>query len=858
MTCINVSIFLNDTLFTETCTVRIQALCIDGRNICLSSQGTTSTKQTATTTSTTASSTPETTKITETTTTGSTTARSTAETSTITETTTTGSTTASSTAETTTTTEITTPQSTTASSTPETTTTTETTTTSSTTGSSTPETTTTTETTTPPSTPASSTTETTTTIETTTTPSTTASSTTEETTTTVKTTTEVPCNGKWSVWINNNKPSVEQTHDKEPLDPIRDTVCQSYGNKITNIQCEALKFPGYPISKTNDTVTCDLDSGLICHRPASGALTCLDYRIRVCCEPFETTTLPTTTTSVSRTTTPEKCYCNSDPPRKCNETWQQNCETITCVIAQTYEITKVPCSVPVKPTCYSGLEPKSLPTKGGCCSTWDCDCNCQLWGNRHYRTFDGLYYNFFRNCTYVLVQEKVPRYNFSVILDNYDCAPQSLVSCPKTLIINYNGYVIYFSTQKPSVSVNGIEVNFPYHGKEFNFTKNYNKVTIYIPAIRTTIIGINNSFRISVPEQYFLDNTQGQCGSCSRNIKDECTRRNGNLEPLDCCDKTALDWKVNNPNKAYCAAAPTKVPCEAPPTPLPCVYGKTVCDIISGDSFRHCRNRQDLTKYIKACQNDHCAVNSTELECSGVEAAAAICNAAGTCVDWRASTNGLCSYNCPFGFTYKACARYNDNYCKDGVMISGERFDERVEGCFCPNGMMLSEDRTQCIPSCTRCKDNAGNLRYEGESWSHPNDTCIHYQCSGGVVTKTQITCSSRPTCDEANKTWDSYHCCYDCHQELKLCKVNKKQLNVTKNGCSANIEVQVCDGYCESFAMFNPEMNGMERKCSCCNENETETKAVMLQCPNGTTQQYSYISVKSCQCKICAGSQVS
>ncbi|XP_043569533.1 mucin-2-like [Chiloscyllium plagiosum] len=378
------------------------------------------------------------------------------------------------------------------------------------------------------------------------------------------------------------------------------------------------------------------------------------------------------------------------------------------------------------------------------------------------------------------------------------------------------------------------------------------KIAINIHAIRTTIVGSNTTFKITVPEQYFLDNTEGQCGSCSKDINDECTRRNGNLESLDCCHKTALDWKVDNPNKAYCAAAPTDMSCEAPPTPPTCAYENTVCDIISGQSFRNCNKMQDLTKYIKVCQNDHCAVNSTELECSSLEAAAMICTAAGACTDWRASTNGLCPYSCPVGFTYKACAVYNHNYCKDGEMISGEKFDERVEGCFCAFGLMLSEDGTQCVPSCQKCKDDAGNTRDEGESWSHPNDTCIQYQCSKGVVTKLQITCSSRPTCDEANKIWDSYHCCYTCLQEVKVCAVKNKQLTFTKDNCSTNVVVQVCDGYCDSFAMFNPKVNGMERQCSCCYENQYETRTAMLQCSNGNTTSYSYIYVNSCQCKSC------
>lgn len=79
--------------------------------------------------------------------------------------------------------------------------------------------------------------------------------------------------------------------------------------------------------------------------------------------------------------------------------------------------------------------------------------DCQIWGGQHYRTFDGIFYNFFENCTHILVQEIIPKYNFTVILDNYYCTSSAAKSCQQTLIIHYQGNVIYLTTgHQPSVS----------------------------------------------------------------------------------------------------------------------------------------------------------------------------------------------------------------------------------------------------------------------------------------------------------------------------------------------------------------------------------------------------------------------
>ncbi|XP_055509524.1 mucin-2-like [Leucoraja erinacea] len=773
--------------------------------------------------------------------------------------------------------------------------------------------------------------------------------------------------------------------DYELLKQMRRSLCSNPNHQITDIQCEAVKYPQRPISEMKDNVTCDKEIGLVCsYAPkTSEGLMCSDYRIRVCCQPstphtttifpttssitslpttetthppytisLTTTSLPTTshptsttshptsttshptfttslptsshpttlTTSHPTTTTtshPTTSHSTTSHPTTSHPTTPTNShqttsfpttETSSLTTTTSHQITSLPTttfpttlttflptttttslpnttlpttmttshqttpatshptttflptttslmtttlqttltttSLPsttiIQPTC--ALDPKPKCQKSSRiynaegCGKWNCFCQCLIWGDPHYITFGGTQYDFFENCTYTLVEERVKKHNLTVLIDNYYCIPNIALSCAKGLIILYNGSTVTISTSGDKhISFDGELVTAPYSLNGIDIYSEKERTYISIPNILTNIMTSGDTFQITLSHQYFLNNTQGQCGSCVEPAVDECRRRNGEVMPADCCHATANDWRVSDPNKPYCESAPKNMPCTSPPPPTPpCHSGSTICDILLEEPFEECRNyfHLEIYRYYNTCRFDQCHTNSTEIACSSLQIYATLCGSIGICVDWRKFTKGHCNYSCPKGLAYHPCVSQDIDHSTIHRSRNGNTPSSLTERCMCPSGTIHSKNGTECIN--TSCIDSLGNPRYDGEIWSDPTDQCILKNCNKSQI----ITFRNKD------------HCC-SCSLKTDGCQIvsYSKTATLANSSCSAEIHMTKCQGSCPGNVEFDTVTNSMVKECTCCQPTETENRTVNFNCGNGDSVPYSYTYITSCEC---------
>ncbi|CAF1096107.1 unnamed protein product [Rotaria sordida] len=436
------------------------------------------------------------------------------------------------------------------------------------------------------------------------------------------------------------------------------------------------------------------------------------------------------------------------------------------------------------------------------CTKIQCDSTCIATGDPHYITFDGMRYSYEGNCQYYLAKEK--NNTFSILAENVPCGSTG-VTCTKNIIIDYLGSIIDLQRGR-NVIFNGIEIE-----NYESVPKIYGQVSVFKSGVFTIISTPDFLIKWDEATRIYLTvyskhrgNMEGLCGNYNDDNADDIRTAQGITGSII---EMANSWKT----------APT---CGNLQESLvdnsdPCFgheqrrdWATTECSLIRGKSidnpFNPCIELIDPTQldiYYKECLFDACNCDrggDCECLCTSLASFAEKCNSIGVPVKWRRPNR--CPMQCDNNKVYMACGPICPETCS-GKDYFGCELSGCVEGCFCPNGLLMDETGT-CVPisSCTCAYDNkyypSGSTIVRGcEICSCTNGSFVCSQlttkeCQQDCSSFNEFQCSTSKEC--IPKTWkcdkvpdcadksDEDNCVYECSNQTSFTCRNGQCVDIT------------------------------------------------------------------------------
>ncbi|NWS52470.1 OTOG protein, partial [Chunga burmeisteri] len=257
------------------------------------------------------------------------------------------------------------------------------------------------------------------------------------------------------------------------------------------------------------------------------------------------------------------------------------------------------------------------------CTFHPCPSMCTAYGDRHYRTFDGLTFDFVGTCKVYLV--KGTSTSLSIIIENINCFNTGII-CRKNIFINVGKSFLIFDdeTGNPSLSSYVDELQKMQLWKAGFFT------VVHFPDEHITILwDQRTTVHVQMGHQWQGELT-GLCGNFDLKTVNEL-RTPDNFE-LSNSQEFGNSWTA-----VECVdSSDIRNPCSLNPLREP--FAKKECGILLSEAFEACHPVIDVTWFYSNCLTDTCGCNQggdCECFCTSVAAYAHQCCQHGVAVDWR-------------------------------------------------------------------------------------------------------------------------------------------------------------------------------------------------------------------------------
>ncbi|XP_068132978.1 otogelin-like protein isoform X2 [Hyperolius riggenbachi] len=373
---------------------------------------------------------------------------------------------------------------------------------------------------------------------------------------------------------------------------------------------------------------------------------------------------------------------------------------------------------------------------------------CRSWGQYNFETFDGIYFYFPGNCSYIFARDcssSVPLY--TIWVHNSAACDGSVYSCPRSISM-------FFSSQE-EITVSGYEVR----KGGMRVTLPQTVENVFIERLADYIL-VKTTFGFSLAwdggSGIYIKLTEdhkgkpcGLCGNFNGNWTDDLTVQHTG-ETTEDIAVFANSWYVQIPNEPVCVetASDYSNPCSQFSV-LEAMFLK--CQVLLEFPFLSCHETIDPYSYIASCMNDLCRQNDEETYCRAVLEYTRACSHSGRPLrDWR-DDFPACTEKCEDNFVHRDCISCCPPTCTYEKECLGSNL-HCLDGCYCPDGLIL--DNGACV-SVTSCP-----CIYHGTAYpvgSKIEQECSMCVCAGGIWNCTEHECPA-----ECSVVGDSHFTTFD------------------------------------------------------------------------------------------------
>ncbi|XP_017599443.1 PREDICTED: otogelin-like protein isoform X1 [Corvus brachyrhynchos] len=455
-----------------------------------------------------------------------------------------------------------------------------------------------------------------------------------------------------------------------------------------------------------------------------------------------------------------------------------------------------------------GSCPQECLNGAACTEAGDCDCQlfqaqgsrcqivpntgkdrdgiCKSWGQYNFETFDGIYYYFPGNCSYIFAKDcSTLEPQYTVWVHNSPHCYGSVYTCDRSISL-------FFSNQEEimisghEVRKNGIRLILPQTvGNAF-----IERLADYILVKTTFGFSLawdgNSGIYIKLTEEH-KGKPCGLCGNFNGNKYDDLILQNIGEYTEDIAE-FANSWAVQASDDIACVpiASDFSSPCSADAESTEDIFFK--CQIFLQFPFLSCHESIDPYSYISSCMNDLCRVDDDETYCRAVTEYARACSHAGSPVrDWR-DDFPACTEKCEDTFVHRDCISCCPPTCTFEKDCLGSNL-HCLDGCYCPDGLIMENGTCISLSSCP--------CIYHGTAFpvgSKIEQECSNCVCVGGIWNCTDHDCPAECSITGSSHftTFDGRHFTF-----LGICQYilvkgtgkNKFTITLQKAPCGQNFD---------------------------------------------------------------------